>query len=261
MTKRFVDSFFQTLIRLESRGLSADNPGFEIPLHGTGKPMIRNSAWLLLAPLFFFGCANPDGSLTEGEIPVKAAQADPGDSVEAGEPYQILFETTKGNFTIEVYPEWAPRGAKHLRELVEDGFYTDCSFFRAVKGFMVQFGIAGDPKMTKKWEQNIKDDPANMPNKRGYLTFARTGAPDSRSTQLFINLVDNNMLNEPSQRGFVPLGKVLDDGMSVVDEINTEYGDQQMVSQGAIQEYGNAALVQALPNLDYIKKATIVEKH
>lgn len=213
--------------------------------------MTRNSVWLLLAPVILFGCANPDGGVN---IPVQTAEAEP---VEVGEPFEVLFETTKGSFTVQVNPEWSPRGAAHFRELVEDGFYTDCAFFRAIEGFMVQFGIAGDPEMNTKWKDTIKDDPVVKSNARGYLTYAKTGMPNSRSTQLFINLGNNARLDRD---GFAPIGIVTGNGMEIVDKINTEYGDQQMVSQGAIEKYGNSALVQALPNLDYIKKATIVEK-
>ena len=167
--------------------------------------------------------------------------------------YQAKFETSQGNFVIEVHPEWAPLGAARFKELVEKGVFDEARFFRVVKGFMVQFGIAGDPKVAASWRgQPIKDDRVTQSNTRGMVTFATAG-PNTRTSQIFINFGDNSFLDN---QGFAPFGKVIE-GMDVVDKINNEYGESP--NQGRIQSEGNTYLKGSFPRLDYTKKATIVE--
>ncbi len=171
----------------------------------------------------------------------------------APDKYQVKFETSRGDVIIEVHREWAPLGADRFHEAVKAGFYNECRFFRVIPRFMAQFGINGDPEVQKKWKDaTIKDDPVKQSNKRGFVTFAKTGAPDSRTTQLFINYGDNSRLDG---MGFAPFGKVVK-GMEAVDAINSEY--IQRPNQQAIQSQGNAYLKSNFPKLDYIKKATIV---
>jgi len=139
--------------------------------------------------------------------------------------------------------------------LVKNGFFDDVRFFRVVPGFVVQFGISGDPSLATKWlESNIQDDPVKESNKRGYLTFAKSGQPNSRSTQIFINLADNQNLDD---MGFSPFARVTK-GMDVVDKFYGEYGEQLTQLQGQIAAQGNDFLKKEYPELDYIKKATIV---
>jgi len=168
--------------------------------------------------------------------------------------YKVKFETSKGNFVIEVHRDWAPLGADRIHELVQAKFFDDVRFFRVVKGFVVQFGISGNPKISKKWEsKNIKDDPVKESNKEGYVTFAKTGRPDSRTTQLFINFKNNSFLDG---MGFAPVGKVVS-GMDVVNQLNGEYEDRPTEKQPEITTQGNAYLKKEFPNLDYVKKARI----
>ena len=170
----------------------------------------------------------------------------------APEKFQVKFETSKGDFIVDVTRAWAPNGADRFYNLVKNGFYSDCRFFRVVKNFMVQFGINGDPKVSRVWrEANIPDDHLKQSNLRGYVTFATAG-PNTRTTQLFINFGDNSFLDK---QGFTPFGKV-SKGMNVVDSINNEFGEKP--NQGQIQMEGNAYLQKAFPTLDYIKSATIV---
>ena len=171
----------------------------------------------------------------------------------APEKFRVKFETTKGDFVIDVTRAWAPVGADHFHASVTSGFYDDCRFFRVVPNFMVQFGLNGDPKLQSKWgDTQLKDDPVKESNKRGFVTYAKTGRPNSRSTQLFINFGNNARLDRD---GFAPFGKV-SEGMEVVDKLNAEYAEQP--DQGAIKSDGNAYLKGQFPRLDFIKKATVL---
>src|SRR5581483_4434343 len=134
--------------------------------------------------------------------------------------FRVQFDTSKGPFVIEAHRTWAPYGADRFYELVQKKFFDDTRFFRVVKGFVVQFGISGYPDVAAHWRtKTIPDDPVKEPNARGTVVFATAG-PNTRTTQLFINLVDNTMLDS---RGFSPFGRVVDDGMKVVDQIDSEY--------------------------------------
>ena len=169
----------------------------------------------------------------------------------APDTYKVKLDTSKGPFVIEVHRSWAPLGADHFYSLVKSGFYNDVRFFRVVPNFMLQFGMSGDPKVQSAHNTTIKDDPVKESNKRGYVTFAKTGAPNSRSTQLFINYKDNTFLDS---QGFAPIGQVVS-GMEVVDKINSEYREKP--NQNEIRTSGNAYLKKEFPNLDYVKTATI----
>lgn len=166
--------------------------------------------------------------------------------------FRVLFDTSKGEFTVEVTRAWAPQGADRFYNLVANGYYDACRFFRVVKGFMVQFGISGDPQINAVWRSaRIEDDRGKESNKRAYVTFAHAG-PNTRTTQLFINYADNGFLDA---QGFPPFGQVVQ-GMDVVDAINDEYGEKP--DQRRIQLEGNTYLDQTFPNLDFIKTAIIV---
>ena len=137
--------------------------------------------------------------------------------------FRANFETSAGVFVVEVTRAWAPKGADRFYNLVKYGYFDGNRFFRVVKNFMVQFGINGDPKLNEVWrEANLVDDPVTQSNKRGFVTFAKTGAPNSRSTQVFINFKDNSFLD---RRAFAPFGQVVS-GMDVVDKLNGEYREQ-----------------------------------
>jgi peptidyl-prolyl cis-trans isomerase A (cyclophilin A) len=176
------------------------------------------------------------------------------------EKFKAKFETTKGDFVIEVNSKWSPEGAKRFYNLVKIGYYDDVAFFRAVKGFMVQFGIHGSGEVNRVWRNaKIKDDSVKQSNTKGFVTFAKSGAPDSRTVQVFINYGNNANLDG---MGFSPFGKVVE-GMDVVETLHTGYGDSPPNGRGPeqqrFQSEGNAYLKQQFSELDYIKKATIVE--
>ncbi len=171
--------------------------------------------------------------------------------------YKASFDTTAGTFVVEVHRAWAPNGADRFYNLVKNGYFDNVRFFRAISGFMVQFGINGDPSVSRVWRTaTIPDDPVKESNRRGYITFATSG-PNSRTTQVFINFGNNTGLD---RQGFAPFGKVVT-GMDVVDKIYDGYGEGAPSgngpSQGRIQSEGNAYLTKDFPKLDYITMATI----
>ena len=177
--------------------------------------------------------------------------------------YKANFETTVGSFVIEVHRDWAPQGADRFYNLVKNGYYDGARFFRVISGFMVQFGINGDPAINTAWRAaRIPDDPVKQSNKRGYVTFAM-GGPNSRTTQVFINFADNANLDKVPDNQFAPFGQVTSGGMAVVDKINAEYGEGAPRGRGPdqtrVQTEGNAYLMKEFPKLDYIKKATIAQ--
>jgi peptidyl-prolyl cis-trans isomerase A (cyclophilin A) len=175
----------------------------------------------------------------------------------APDVFRVKFETSKGPFVIEVHREWAPIGADRFYNLVKNGFYDNDRFFRVIDGFMAQFGINGDPKISAAWrEARIKDDPVRVSNRRGYITYAMAG-PNTRTTQVFISFGDNSNLDA---QGFAPFGMVVS-GMRVVDSLFNGYGEGapqgRGPEQGLLQTQGNAYLAQKFANLDYIAKAKI----
>ena len=171
--------------------------------------------------------------------------------------YKARFDTSKGVFVIEVQRDWAPNGADRFYNLVKNGFYDNVRFFRVISGFMVQFGINGDPKISAPWrDARIADDPVKQSNKRGFITYAMAG-PNTRTSQVFINFGDNASLDS---QGFSPFGRVVT-GMNVVDALNAEYGEGaprgRGPDQGRVQMEGNAYLARDFGKLDFVKKATI----
>jgi peptidyl-prolyl cis-trans isomerase A (cyclophilin A) len=173
--------------------------------------------------------------------------------------YKVKFDTSKGAFVVEVHRDWAPIGADRFYNLVKNGFYDDDRFFRVIEGFMVQFGISGNPQVSAQWENaNLKDDPVTQSNKPGMITFATRG-PNSRTTQVFINYNDNERLDT---MGFAPFGRVIS-GMEVVQALYGGYGEGAPrgagPSQPRMQADGNSYLTSQFPKLDYITKATIIK--
>jgi peptidyl-prolyl cis-trans isomerase A (cyclophilin A) len=209
-------------------------------------------SFMTLVPALLFGLLALPAFAQTGNLSNPAALSDKAPPI-----YKVRFDTSKGAFVIEVHRDWAPNGADRFYNLVKNGFYDDTRFFRVVSGFMVQFGINGEPKIAAPWRgATIKDDPVKQSNKRGYITFATSG-PDSRTSQVFINFADNAGLD---RQGFSPFGQVAS-GMNVVDALFSGYGEGapsgRGPDQGRIQREGNAYLKKDFPNLDYIKKATI----
>ena len=181
----------------------------------------------------------------------KAAEEWPA---EAPDTFKVRFECSNGVFVLECQKEWAPIGVQHFYDLVRAGYYDGARFFRVLPGFMAQFGLPADPAIYRKLgKKNIKDDPVLQHNTPGMVTYAKTGAPNSRSTQLFINYGDNQRLDAD---GFAPFARVVS-GMDVARHINAEYRERP--NQRLIQDRGNAYLKEQFPRLDYIKKAALIK--
>lgn len=176
----------------------------------------------------------------------------------APETYKVKFDTTKGEFVVQVTRAWAPNGADRFYNLVKAGYYNDIAFFRVIDGFMAQFGIHGDPQVNGVWRTaEIKDDPVKESNTRGRITFATRG-PNTRTVQLFINYGNNARLD---QMGFAPFGEVVS-GMEIVDSLHNGYGEGpprgRGPNQGRLQSEGNAYLKKEFAKLDWLKSAEIM---
>ena len=219
---------------------------------------------LSLVAISFVGCSGETPKAVDPEVPdatspEAASKDEKREILPATGDTQVLLETTKGNIVLDLHTNWSPKGVEHFKKLVKMGFYNDVAFFRVIDGFMAQVGMNGDPALHAKWkDNNIMDEPVVESNKRGYVSFAKTGAPNSRSTQFFINFGDNSNLDG---MGFSPFAQVIE-GMEVVNSLYNGYGEGAPrgagPEQGSIIANGNAYLKKEFPKLDYIKKATIL---
>jgi peptidyl-prolyl cis-trans isomerase A (cyclophilin A) len=204
--------------------------------------------------------AVPMAALAQGTVDfAKAKLRNPATFTErAPHTFKAKFETSKGSFVVTVHRAWAPLGADRFYNLVKGGFYDECRFFRVIDGFIAQVGINGNPDIQSAWrDATIPDDPVKESNKRGTVTFAKTRAASSRSTQFFINLVDSSALDK---QGSAPFGEV-STGMEIVETLYSGYGEGAPSGKGPeqakVQSQGNAYLTKEFPKLDYIKRATI----
>lgn len=185
----------------------------------------------------------------------------------APDSFDVEMRTTKGTMVVRARRSWSPAGADRFWVLVKHGFFDDVAFHRTIRNYVAQFGISGDPKITAAWRgKNIPDDPVRAPNKKGTLAFAR-GGPNTRTTQLYFNTVDNTpRLDTLNTFGFPPIGEVTT-GMAVLDSLNWEYsgtrGGQTFPgpSQDSLSRQGNTYLRRAFPRLDYIVTARLVRSY
>lgn len=202
----------------------------------------------------------PASQQTENNVPTNPALTDPTLATkQAPATFKAKFVTTQGDFVIEVNRAWSPNAADRFYNLVDIGFFQNTVVFRAISGFMFQFGIHADPAVNAKWgEFTMPDDPmVGISNMSGYITFAKTGAPNSRSTQMFINLGNNVPLDGMK---FTPFGKVVE-GLDVLEKINTEYDENDPAKnvQGNFKAKGNDYILKEFPNLDIIRSVTLIE--
>jgi peptidyl-prolyl cis-trans isomerase A (cyclophilin A) len=208
-------------------------------------------AWGVAACFALAGCSSPNETEKQAETPPAKAEQTP-------DVFSVLLDTSKGPVVVEVHHAWAPAGADHFYSLVKTGYYDGNRFFRVVRNFVVQFGISGDPRLNRLWSNAyLPDDPVKQSNVKGTVTYAAAG-PNGRSTQLFINMVNNKSLDK---QGFAPIGKVVS-GMETVERLYSSYGE--MPSRGGqgpdpskIEQLGDDYLANQFPRLDYIQKASV----
>jgi peptidyl-prolyl cis-trans isomerase A (cyclophilin A) len=180
--------------------------------------------------------------------------AAPAAAAKAPATYTATFTTTKGSFDVEVQRAWAPRGADRFYDLVRARFFDGNRLFRVLPGFVVQFGINPKPSVSRKWANaTIKDDRVRHTNEPGTITFAATSSPNSRTTQVFVNLGKNANLDA---LGFAAFGRVTR-GMSVLQKLYSGYGEQPSRMQGQMIEQGESFIKKTFPKLDVILRARI----
>mgnify|MGYP002778078923 FL=1 len=224
-------------------------------------PRAWRVAVLGVAGVLAAACAGRGGSSASSAArrgPDPLLQPDARAETAAPDTFDVRLETSRGPVTVRVARAWAPRGADRLYYLVRHRYYDGARFFRVLPRFAAQFGAAADPRVNKVWEtRTIPDDPVRRGNARGFVSFATAGA-NTRTTQLFINLVNNFRLD---RLGFAPLGRVVD-GMEVVDSLYAGYGEGAPTGRGPDQDRiaaeGNRYLEREFPRLDYVRTATIV---
>jgi peptidyl-prolyl cis-trans isomerase A (cyclophilin A) len=215
---------------------------------------VRRTILILLACAALAGCGGSSGHSASG--PPDALLHPAKLNVKSPQLFTVTVETTKGEFVIDVHRTWAPLAAQRFYNLVKAHFFDGVKFFRVVPKFVVQFGISPYPAVSKAWRSAmIPDDIVTNHNTRGNVSFASAG-PNTRTTQLFVNLGDNSGLDN---NGFAPVGSVTS-GMDVIDKLYSGYGDEPTSHQPEMQTQGNAWLDKNYPKLDEITTARITSE-
>ena len=218
--------------------------------------------WAVALALVVIGCAGRTTGSTPSAATRRALLLNPADP-EWRRPAPALsrlrFETTKGVFVLELHRDWGPIGADRLYNLARLGYYDDARFHRVNKNYIAQWGLNGDPAVNTAWkDQYLPDDPPRSNNVRGSYAFAFKAQPNTRNTQIYINLADNTRNNAEA---FTVLGTVVE-GMAVVDSLYSGYGENsgsgtRQGRQGPLAEGGNAYIDREYPLLDRILRVTV----
>ena len=196
---------------------------------------------------------------------VAFAQYVPDDQIESAAPdsFLVMFETSKGPFVVKAHRSWSPLAVDRLYHLVRLEYFDEASIYRMVPGFVAQFGIHNEESVNEAWKKlGIEDEPVRMTNRRGTVSFAR-GGPQTRGTQLFINLRDNSTLDRMPVGGVIgypPIG-VVESGMEIIDSFNGQYANAPAMHQDSINVYGRTYLDKKFPGLDFIEKARIAKEY
>ncbi|MBC7896076.1 MAG: peptidylprolyl isomerase [Cytophagaceae bacterium] len=217
-------------------------------------------AWLvgIVATIACVGCAR------------RAALTNPGAkayTAVAPDSFDVEMVTTKGPMIVRLHRDWSPLGVDRFHALVRQRYFDDVAFHRTIRNFVAQFGIHGDTTVSAAWRgKSISDEPVKATNRKGTMSYAR-GGPNTRTTQLFFNTVDNTpRLDTLNTFGFPPIGEVVS-GLAVLDSLNWEYsgtrGGQTFPgpSQDSVSRQGNAYLRRTFPRLDYIVTARVKKKY
>lgn len=235
---------------------------------------MRKTTLLVCSAIFFFTISVPSfpQTSTAPAKPKASSTASPKPSTStydrtllkpsllketAPSTYQVKFVTTRGEFTVTVHRDWAPLGADRFFNLIKHHYYDGARVYRVIPNFVAQFGINANPPVNAAWAKaTIKDDPVTQKNIRGTLTFAKTSQPNSRTTEIFINLKDNTSLDS---QGFAPFATVDDKGINVVEMFYDQYPDPADAGeQPNMEKGGEKYIASKFPKLDTIKSATIV---
>ena len=204
---------------------------------------------LLLASLLFLGCSKSTFS------PNWVKEKSP-------EVFQARFETSKGDFEIEINRDLSPNAADRIYQQLKHKFYDNILFYRVVPNFVVQFGPLDSTKIVNTWDKfKVKDEIVKGSNVKGAISYARSG-PDSRGSHLFINLKDNKRLDTVyynKVKGFPAFGKVTK-GMSVVEQLYSGYSNETMKVFDSLATQRKEFMTR-FPKLDSIKKAYIIKRN
>lgn len=182
----------------------------------------------------------------------------------APDSFLVALETSRGRIVIAAHRAWSPLAVDRFHFLVRQGYYDGARFFRVVPGFVVQWGITGNPAVNAAWRgRMLPDEPVRQSNTRGRISYAR-GGPNTRGTQLYVNLADNARLDTTSTFGFPPVGEVVE-GLAILDSVYAEYscrrGSQGTCpAQDSIQAQGDGYLQRVFPKLDYIRNARVIRR-
>lgn len=224
--------------------------------------IVRSRACTLGAFVFSCFVVAVTGCLSAG-----SRRSSPDLDVAVPDSFVIRFETSRGSFDVMARKAWAPIGVDRLYTLVRDGYYDGARFYRVVRDFVAQFGMASDPRVTAAWRlRAIADEPVHHSNVRATIAYAR-GGRDTRSTQLYINIKNNARLDTLNGFGFPPIAEVVE-GMAVVDSLYSGYGEapnaRNQNAKGPLQDsiarLGNAYLERRFPKLDYIRRARVIRE-
>ncbi|MFL2544350.1 MAG: peptidylprolyl isomerase [Longimicrobiales bacterium] len=220
-------------------------------------PAIRNVSSILLLGIIA-SCSSGSDDVESGESNLNPLLYVSRFREDSPDYFKARFTTTKGDFVVEVYSDWAPLGSARFYNLVKQGWYNGVRFHRVLEDFTAGWGIHDDPYVNFVWQKELlPDDPPFKSNTKGRLSFARSG-PNSRTTQIFVNYKDNSSLDE----SFVPFGEILE-GIEVVENLYAGYGDGPPRGEGVYQAMaiarGQEYFEEEFPELDRITTATILE--
>jgi peptidyl-prolyl cis-trans isomerase A (cyclophilin A) len=194
------------------------------------------------------------------DVADRSLRTPPSGAVQAPDSFLVVFETSKGVFTVKAHRQWSPLGVDRFYELAEAGLHNGVPVFRVQPGKLVQFGLTGDSAVDARWEaRGIPDEPVIEKNLRGRMSYARSG-PATRSAQLFINLRDNSprydTINAQGVIGYPPIAEVVA-GLNVLDSLEGKYGNAPSELQDSISIRGIRWLDERFPGLDRITRVRV----